>query len=217
MNSNENDIKQYLAPLICDNFYENILSPNYLEDQLILIIYILLENEINNLKDVNDSNKFLITREWDCFNDNNLNVLEAKVEAIYEKLDKKKLQKIIDEINKYSFEKYYSEYKITENKFKISCLCSLNFLVESTYYFRENYDELKKYDSIELEPYVYKYRNVNGDGDCFYRGLIFSLLENIILTNYIMQMKELLILFHEKMNPNNILINEKEYLENIKD
>ena len=59
MNSNENDIKQYLAPLICDNFYENILSPNYLEDQLILIIYILLENEINNLKDVNDSNKFL--------------------------------------------------------------------------------------------------------------------------------------------------------------
>ena len=104
----------------------------------------LAQSKINiNLNDLNDSNKFLITREWDCFNDNNLNVLEAKVEAIYEKLDKKKLQKIIDEINKYSFEKYYSEYKITENKFKISCLCSLNFLVESTYYFRENYDELK--------------------------------------------------------------------------
>jgi hypothetical protein len=176
----------------------------------------LAQSKINiNLNDLNDSNKFLITREWDCFNDNNLNVLEAKVEAIYEKLDKKKLQKIIDEINKYSFEKYYSEYKITENKFKISCLCSLNFLVESTYYFRENYDELKKYDSIELEPYVYKYRNVNGDGDCFYRGLIFSLLENIILTNYIMQMKELLILYYEKINKNNKLIKEKEYLKTI--
>ena len=176
----------------------------------------LAQSKINiNLNDLNDSNKFLITREWDCFNDNNLNVLEAKVEAIYEKLDKKKLQKIIDEINKYSFEKYYSEYKITENKFKISCLCSLNFLVESTYYFRENYDELKKYDAIELEPYVYKYRNVNGDGDCFYRGLIFSLLENIILTNYIMQMKELLILYYEKMNKNNKLIKEKEYLKKI--
>ena len=59
INSNENDIKQYLAPLICDNFYENILSPNYLEDQLVLVIYILLENEINNLKDVNDSKNFL--------------------------------------------------------------------------------------------------------------------------------------------------------------
>ena len=59
INSNENDIKQYLAPLICDNFYENILSPNYLEDQLVLVIYILLENEINKLKDVNDSKNFL--------------------------------------------------------------------------------------------------------------------------------------------------------------
>ena len=176
----------------------------------------LAQSKINiNLNDLNDSNKFLITREWDCFNDNNLNVLEAKVEAIREKLDKKKLQIIIGQINNYSFEDYYSEYKITENKFKISCLCSLNFLVESTYYFRENYDELKKYDSIELEPYVYKYRNVKGDGDCFYRGLIFSLLENIILTNYIMQMKELLILYYEKMNKNNKLIKEKEYLKTI--
>ena len=46
----------------------------------------LAQSKINiNLNDLNDSNKFLITREWDCFNDNNLNVLEAKVEAIYEK------------------------------------------------------------------------------------------------------------------------------------
>jgi len=59
LNTNDVDIKQYLAPLICDNFYENILSPNYLEDKLVLIIYILLEKEINELKDINDSQKFL--------------------------------------------------------------------------------------------------------------------------------------------------------------
>ena len=59
INTNDVDIKQYLAPLICDNFYENILSPNYLEDKLVLIIYILLEKEINELKDINDSQKFL--------------------------------------------------------------------------------------------------------------------------------------------------------------
>ena len=57
--TNNADIKKYLAPLICDNYYENILSPNYLEDKVALIIYILLEKEINNLKDVNDSNNFL--------------------------------------------------------------------------------------------------------------------------------------------------------------
>ena len=59
LNTTDVDIKQYLAPLICDNFYENILSPNYLEDKLVLIIYILLEKEINELKDINDSQKFL--------------------------------------------------------------------------------------------------------------------------------------------------------------
>ena len=48
-----------------------------------------------------------------------------------------------------------------------------------------------------------------------YRGLIFSLLENIILTNNIMQMKELLILYYEKINKNNKLIKEKDYLKQI--
>ena len=57
--TNNTDIKKYLAPLICDNFYENILSPNYLEDKVALVIYILLEKEINNLKDINDSKNFL--------------------------------------------------------------------------------------------------------------------------------------------------------------
>ena len=52
-------MKTYLAPLICNNFYENILSSNYIEDQLIYIIYILLEEEIGNLSSINDYKKFL--------------------------------------------------------------------------------------------------------------------------------------------------------------
>ncbi len=64
MNANKEDIKKFLAPLICNNFYENILSTNYIEDQLIYIIYLLLENEINNLKNINDYQYFL--RETPC-------------------------------------------------------------------------------------------------------------------------------------------------------
>ena len=122
----------------------------------------------------------------------------------------------MNQINRISFDNYYDDYKITENKFKISCLSSLNFLVEATYYFRNDNIEIKQYDINELKPFVEKFRNVSGDGDCFFRGLIFSLLENIILTNNIMQMKELLILYDEKMNLNNKLVNEKEYLKIIK-
>ena len=178
----------------------------------------LAQSKINiNLNDINDSNKFLKVREWDYINDSKIYEIEAKVETIGEKLDKTNLKKTIILINKNTFDNYYSNYKITENKFKISCLCSLNFLVESTYYFRENYDESKKFDFNQLEPYIYRYRNIKGDGDCFYRGLIFSLLENIILTSNIMQMKELLILYYEKINKGNKLIKEKDYLKKIKE
>ena len=43
------DIKNYLAPLIVNNFYENILSPNFIEENLIYVLTLLLEEEINNL------------------------------------------------------------------------------------------------------------------------------------------------------------------------
>ena len=51
--ANKSDTKEFLAPLICNNFYENILSPNYIEDPLIYIIYLLLKNEIDNMRDIN--------------------------------------------------------------------------------------------------------------------------------------------------------------------
>jgi len=57
--SNIEEVKTFLAPLICNNFYENILSPNYIEDQLFYVIYLLLEEEIDKLKDLSETNQFL--------------------------------------------------------------------------------------------------------------------------------------------------------------
>ena len=59
INSDVNDVRKFLAPLFCNNFYENILSPNHIEDQLLYVIYLLLEEEIDKLNDVNNTNKFL--------------------------------------------------------------------------------------------------------------------------------------------------------------
>ena len=53
------DIKNYLAPLIVNNFYENILSPNFIEENLIYVLTLLLEEEINNLSSPNENIKFL--------------------------------------------------------------------------------------------------------------------------------------------------------------
>ena len=57
--ADKEDVKTYLAPFICNNFYQNILSPNYIEDPLIYIIYILLKKEIDSMEKIDDSNNFL--------------------------------------------------------------------------------------------------------------------------------------------------------------
>ena len=101
LNSNDVDIKQYLAPLICDNYYENILSPNYLEDKLALIIYILLEKEINNLKDINDSNIFL-----------NNTPCSFLLNQLIEKKDIKEFFRIVLEDNIENFEVSSSDTKL---------------------------------------------------------------------------------------------------------
>ena len=59
IHSDMNDVRRYFAPLFCNNFYENILSPNHIEDQLLYVIYLLLEEEIDRLNDINNTNKFL--------------------------------------------------------------------------------------------------------------------------------------------------------------
>ena len=45
--------------LIMNNFYENILSSNYIESELLALIERSLNYEINNLNSINDYNKFL--------------------------------------------------------------------------------------------------------------------------------------------------------------
>ena len=59
LKSNIEDVKKHLAPFFTNNFYENILSSQGIENNLIYIIYTLLKEEINSLNDINDFNKFL--------------------------------------------------------------------------------------------------------------------------------------------------------------
>ena len=58
-NSDIKDIKDNLASLIVNNFYENILSSNYIEDNLMYVFALMLKNEINNLENINKPELFL--------------------------------------------------------------------------------------------------------------------------------------------------------------
>ena len=59
INSDISDVKNILAPFFMNNFYENILSSNYIEDNLMYVLTLLLKNEINNLNSINDCKNFL--------------------------------------------------------------------------------------------------------------------------------------------------------------
>ena len=53
------EIKESLSNFFMNNFYEAILSNNYIENSLIYILTLLIKEEINNLKNVNDFEKFM--------------------------------------------------------------------------------------------------------------------------------------------------------------
>ena len=57
--ANKDDVKFYLAPLICNNFYQNILSSNNIEDPLIYVIYLLLKKEVDKIESIEKIDSFL--------------------------------------------------------------------------------------------------------------------------------------------------------------
>ena len=53
------DVQNYLAPFIANNFYENVLSSSYIEENLMFVLTILLRDEINSLLYIDQNVSFL--------------------------------------------------------------------------------------------------------------------------------------------------------------
>ena len=98
-------------------------------------------------------------------------------------------------INNCSFDNLYNNFNLRQSH-SIGTLSSLDFLIETTYYSDYRLKNIMLDDKNILKSYCLKFRSVRGDGDCFYRSLIFEFLENAILSDHIMLMKEILILFN---------------------
>ena len=59
INTKPDILKKNLAPFILNNFYCNYLSGNYMENNLLYIIALMLKDEVDGLRDVNEYNSFL--------------------------------------------------------------------------------------------------------------------------------------------------------------
>ena len=53
------ELKENLAPFVVDNFYNNYLSGNYLENNLLYIFTIMIKEEVDKLKDISEVSSFL--------------------------------------------------------------------------------------------------------------------------------------------------------------
>ena len=58
-NSEDNVVKTNLAPFIVNNFYCNYLSGNYMENNLLYIITLMLKDEVDKLKSIEQVDHFL--------------------------------------------------------------------------------------------------------------------------------------------------------------
>ena len=53
------DIKEHLANLFINNFYKNILSNNYVENNLMFVLTSLIKDEIDNLNNIDECDNFM--------------------------------------------------------------------------------------------------------------------------------------------------------------
>ena len=157
--SNKEDIKSNIAPLIVNNFYENILSSSYIEDHLLYVIGLVLKDEIDKeIKQKTDYKIFLEDTPCSIF----LEELKKKQDVqtffksiiydIVSHLEEENssyeinfnVKNIQEEFNK-TKEVIESEYKKTGKKQKI---ITVNF-------FRKNTDDLSDYDKMKDESELF--------------------------------------------------------------
>ena len=161
-NSEIKDIKNHLAPLFVNNFYGNILSSYFVEDNLIYVLTKLLKEEIDKLNSPDEYDKFLNNSPCGCL-----------LEEFRKKIDIKKYLKTIicDSIkdleeensnNNISFDikkleqrfnKNNKDSKIKKEEFISTNYISLSFASLDNDNFR-NQKKLRKLQEIFNQKYI---------------------------------------------------------------
>ena len=144
MKSDKKDLKYNIAPLIANNFYENVLSSNFIEDHLLYVIGLVLKDEINNLKNKNDIEKFLedtpcailleqlkLKQDVQTYFNTIMYKIVKNLEEKYSNFEFNFSVKVIEEDFIQTKKEMESEYKKTGRKMKV---IASNF-------FKKSYDE----------------------------------------------------------------------------
>ena len=110
LNANKKDVENNIAPFLTNNFYENILSFNYLQENFMYVLSLLCKEEISYLKSADNIAKFLQGTPCGFLLDQLINKIDIKsyfnrilkdiIENIEIKCSERKMTFVIEEINK---------------------------------------------------------------------------------------------------------------------
>ena len=145
-------------------------------------------------------------------NQNNSQIMENEFKRISNLISQEQISKIKNTYNSLKISDIYQDYDKLKDT-KIGSLNPFKYYIQLEFCCEKNYEKLLKLNISDID--IYKYRRVKGDGNCFYRSFIFSFIENIILTNNIILMKEIFIKFNNFCE-NDLLRNDIIGLEEIK-
>lgn len=155
------------------------------------------------IKNKTIQSEYLKGRKWKYIYEEEDRYIELNFKNIEKNLKKEDIDILLENINKSSLNEVLNNNQINEDKYSIGVLHSLEYLIEKMYDFSLINEENMLSDMSRLKQLLFKYRRLKKDGNSFYRGIIFSFLENVIFTKNILLMKEILILFYEKISEKN--------------
>ena len=156
----------------------------------------LQDNEAKNEEENN--NQYLKPKKWRYKDKSKFLEVENKFLEIKNEIKKGEIRSLEYKLNENTFLD-----KIDESKGKIKKL--------------DNFKHINDIDEEQLKENIYKFRKIFKDNNSFYRCVIFSVFENMILTNNIMFFKELLIEIGSTFSNENNKVNELFQDEDIKE
>ena len=170
------------------------------------------EDDLISEQSLKNENQYLKPKQWKYLDKINFEEIDNKYVSIKNKLNRENIKNKINQIKEKSLNNLYNIEKEKKSEYKINKIQCFENMIDN--YIKNNNKKLNEEEKEEIEKQIYKYRNIFIDNNNFYRGVIFAFLENIILTNNYMFLKEFLFEIDDKINVNNNKIKNNDYLKN---
>ena len=123
---------------------------------------------------------YLSISDWLYIKSNNFIQIEKTFLEQANSKNKESYKRLIDSVKKCNLNLVHKKPELIYN---VSPLSTIEYLIEESITFEENKKHHMVSHLLQLEEHVYKWRHIRGDGNCFYRAIIFAFLENIVITN----------------------------------